>query len=385
MRVEIVKQKRRYLRGRIIEIVEASPHRRRPKCPLFGVCGGCSLQHIEYEQQITAKRNILVQNLHRLGGFSLEDTTDTARAMDTTDATDTARAGLYELLETVSSPREYGYRRRVRMRISREGRPAFASVPARTPEGSSRPAGSRVEIPSCPVATERLNSIIHDIYTGTRSFPTGSMLLIQETDGEVRWEIEGSKDGEIGFLQVNEGVNRSLVEKILGEAQREGRSGHVDLSSLRVIDLFCGNGNLSLPMAAEGARVAGYDRNEVSIKEAQNKSPGIGPASYKKMDIKKALYGIESGNIRPFGREKPNLILLDPPRGGMGEKEMDKLYRMGANTILYVSCDPATLSRDLKISRQKGYNLEKVILFDMFPQTSHFETLAVLRRIVNLE
>ncbi|MFO7849550.1 MAG: methyltransferase domain-containing protein [Spirochaetia bacterium] len=397
LRVEIVKRKKRFLRGRIVEIVEPSPRRRRPECPLFGRCGGCSWQHIDYREQLEAKKTILLESLRRLGGIALDAGKEDARVKDNIE------------VKAVASPREYGYRTRVRMRVSPSGRLCFKAVPAGSRDSSGaagRGDDSLVEIPECPVASEAINRIIRSAYNGKMTFPSKSILLIQETDGEVQWEVERPGGGEIGFFQVNEEVNLLLKEEIFrlalqasgekgkdggktrdeygGKAEVSGQSGKAELSNLRVLDLFCGNGNLSLPMAAAGAVISGFDSSEGSVKTANETSSKGESVSYRQMDAKKAVRAILKGEILPFDTQRvdtqrADVILLDPPRSGIGVEEMGDLCKIGAATILYVSCDPATLSRDLKNLYKEAYRVEGVMLFDMFPQTSHFESLVVLR------
>jgi len=266
-----------------------------------------------------------------------------------------------------------------------------------------------VEIGECPLADETLNQLIRSAAAGELTFSPGTTVLMQLVDGEAVWEVEargnsrerrgsGKKDSPsvenvIGFHQVNEGVNLLVREKVLeiarrraGDQQRAGDREHAGdrgLSGSRVLDLYCGNGNLSLPLAEAGAHVAGYDTDGASLEEAKRaykKTPEGGQLFLKKMDALGAVREVSTGKVRPFGSHSPDLVILDPPRGGVGDEGMKGICGTGAGTILYVSCDPATLSRDLKEAVGQGYRVVEAIPFDMFPQTSHFETLVVLER-----
>jgi 23S rRNA (uracil1939-C5)-methyltransferase len=399
LKVEIEKKTSRFVRGRITAIEQASEHRGEARCPLFGRCGGCSWQHIEYPFQLEAKRNILRQNLRRIGGID------------------------FEPADTVASPLQYGYRGRLRMRVLDRGKLAFFAATGK----------ELLEVEGCPLADEALNELIRAAFEGRESFPRGATVLLQVLDGKAVWEAEtpgrargresegllksrtgrrsspGQKNRKpagpeesgnpedhfgsgIGFYQVNERLNLLVRDRVFEIAGREltGKPGGADFSGRRILDLYCGNGNLSLGLAAAGAWVAGYDTNGSSLEEARKqykkvlekggKTSGEGELFLKRIDALAAVREAASGRMRPFGRHRPDMVILDPPRGGAGTEIMRALCGLEAGTILYVSCDPATLARDLKEAVKQGYRLAEAIPFDMFPQTSHFESLAVLRR-----
>lgn len=385
LEVEIEKKTHRFVRGRIAAIQQASDQRCEPGCPLFRHCGGCSWQHIDYAFQLEAKKNILHQNLLRIGGIDIEPA------------------------DTVPSPAEYGYRGRLRMRVLPNGSLAFHAAAG----------GDLVEVESCPLAVEALNDLLRRVREGEISLPADSTVLFQMIDGKAKWEVEARKSGRdsrrrgrgkpgnpektgrsagaaalggaaeaeesgIGFHQVNEEVNHQVRQKVFGIAEQ--LRGDRGAESFRVLDLYCGNGNLSLSLTEAGAHVAGYDTNGASLEEARKNfrrnsgEEGGGQLFLKKIDALAAVREVASGRVRPFGTHRPDLVILDPPRGGVGAEGMKAICELQAGTILYVSCDPATLARDLKEAVEQGYHVEEAIPFDMFPQTSHFESLAVLKR-----
>ncbi|HDQ15098.1 MAG TPA: class I SAM-dependent RNA methyltransferase [Sediminispirochaeta sp.] len=347
LKVRLGARKKRLVRGEILEIVEASPLRRPPVCPYFGRCGACSWQHIDYRAQLEAKRNILTWNLRRLAGLALEPS------------------------RLIASPKEFGYRSRLRMRVSANGRLAFHQANS----------SSLVEIDRCPLAVEGLNGFLEQANRGDPELPKGGTVLIQDRRGTVKWEVEARRgvrgsQASIAFYQANDGVNELLRREL-----KELCLSSVDSpEDLRLLDLYCGNGNLSLPLAEAGAEVVGVDSGRKAVKIAKNRARRYTNAGYYRLDAREAIRGMRSGEFQPFGGRSPEVVLLDPPRGGLGTEEMTEIYQTALRRIVYVSCDSATLARDLRQAAEHGWRVEEALLFDMFPQTSHFESVVLLRK-----
>lgn len=339
----IEKASRRFLKASMVSIQEASPLRRQPVCPHFGECGGCQWQHILYETQLEAKENALRQTLRRIAGFDLGP----------------------GRIEAVPSPLEYGYRSRVRFHVSDRGTPAFLAA------GSGR----MVEIHDCPVLAEPLRRLASDNRGGFFPRPPGSQISFQLLlDGTLLHAAAG--EAEIGFRQANGGINELLKRRVvLAAGKKSAASGALD--GLRVLDLYCGNGNLSLPLLEGGAEVRGYDISRPSIEEANRAAGGKG---YRLMDAPSAAEKIASGALRPFGGPPPDIILLDPPRAGAGERAMRAVFSIGAGSVVCLSCDPSTLARDLAGAREAGYVITEACAADMFPQTYHLESLIILEK-----
>ncbi len=346
LRVEIVRTAKRFLKARIAVIEEPSPLRCSPPCPHFGTCGGCQWQHLEYAGQVEAKRKALRENMRRLAGIEVEK----------------------DEISIIASPDEYAYRSRARFRISPGGRLAFLA------------AGSRdlVELDDCPILEPPLRALIREYPHTDKAGVPGSSLHVQLLEDETLvLAVEGEE--EIGFHQANRKVNR-LIKEHIAEHLSSGSTGRLPSEGLKVLDLYCGNGNLSLDLARKGASVHGYDTSSGSIKEAQAYKPAAASASYHAMDAVKAAKGLASGRLKPFGESPPDLLILDPPRSGVGPEGMSSIFAIGAETIIYLSCDPATLSRDLRGMMNGGYRLSSACMADMFPQTYHLESLLILKR-----
>ncbi len=336
---------KRFVRGELLSIEIPSPNRTNPRCPHFGSCGGCQWQHIDYTTQLKSKSEILRQNLARIATIDITPE------------------------EAIASPRVYGYRSRARLRSGENGRLGYHAASSH----------SVIAIDRCPVLTPDLEKRVIGGIESSTEFPHDTQFLFQETGGnghQVQWERIGSGgDESIGFRQANEGVNHLLQDEI---------ARFITQSEAKVLDLYCGDGNLSLPLARQGCRIRGFDIATSSIKQA-NRLWREGPAdthqvSYQRLDAIEAVKAIKRGAIRPFGTERPDVILLDPPRSGVGSEGMQALCTLKAQRILYLSCDPATLSRDLKTATAAGYHLLTVRAADMFPQTYHLESFAVLER-----
>jgi 23S rRNA (uracil1939-C5)-methyltransferase len=170
-----------------------------------------------------------------------------------------------------------------------------------------------------------------------------------------------------GFCQVNGGQNENLIALVLEWAKVD--AGH------KVLDLFCGMGNFSLPIARHAASVVGMDLQRSAIRSAERnaKINGMVNCTFSQHAAR------EGAEHLVHGGEKFDLVLLDPPRQGCAEV-IPLLTEFGAAQIIYISCDPATLCRDLLLLEQEGYAVEKMKMVDMFPQTHHLETIVSLRR-----
>ncbi len=168
-------------------------------------------------------------------------------------------------------------------------------------------------------------------------------------------------------MQANPAVNARLVEAVTG-AVAPG-------PGTRLLDLYCGAGNFTLPLAAAGAEVLGLETDGRAVEAARRSAArlGIATATFRQVPVEEGLRWTETG-------PRPDAVVLDPPRAGAGPAVVDRLLALRPARVLYVSCDPATLARDLARLAAGGYGVVALTVFDMFPQTPHVETLAVLAR-----
>ncbi len=323
-RVRVTADRGRYLEAELVELLDVSPARVQPPCPHFGVCGGCQWQHVAYGAQLEAKRRIVADALRRIGGAAVEVET------------------------VVPSPLPYRYRNRVRFHLDAAGRVGFYR----------RGSRSVVEIDACPLLDERLEGAIGGLRG--RGGPADIELAVGG-DGQV-----SQADG-LPFGQVNTAVNERLRERL--GARVEAAFG--PQAGVSVLDLYCGDGNLSLPLAGRVRRILGFDASPAAAGAAAARALALGVrAEYRAAAVSERL-------LASLGRERFDLLIVDPPRRGLAGLA-PAAAALGAPLVAFVSCSPPALARDLRAFLERGYRIEAVEPFDMFPQTFHVETLVTL-------
>ena len=387
----IVGVKKNYLECELVRVLSPSPDRQAPLCPLFGICGGCSLQHLSYPAQLKWKKNILIESLRRIGGIPDPPVAD-----------------------IIPSPREFGYRNRMR----------FTWIPGTGIGLYKRGTHEKVPVERCPILEESLNRLIPEVNSSLLSghyspdYPTrvhddhirmpDRIELTMDIDGNTNVRFlddskpsgrDAGRDGRQHknpgkpahrhqrssaddshridteeFSQVNHDIN-SLMGKNVQHTVKQFPGAQVSAGSL-VIDLFCGDGNFSLPLARDGYRILGLDISGSGIEKAETALRGMpghcdSASRYKKADI----YSVLANYRRDL--EQADILIADPPRAGLGSIAAE-LAVCRVPRILYISCIPPILARDLRYLTNNGYNLLSILPFDMFPQTFHIESLAIL-------
>jgi 23S rRNA (uracil1939-C5)-methyltransferase len=376
LEVKITKEKGRYAEAGIEEILRPSSERTLPPCPVFGRCGGCQWQHIAYPSQLRYKEVILKETLERIGGLK----------------------GV-EIEPIVPSPKEYGYRNRVT--LSTWGQKGKRYVGYH--EGKSR---GRVAIEGCPISSRPIDRAIFRLaksLIGAPRYPLkrihiasdegtayvdlvpvwkngskwlssirnhlGEEILISGGKEEFEFNLLGLRfrSAPSVFIQANKEVNELLVQTVGEWANLRGHE--------RVLDLYCGIGNFSLHVAKNARDVVGVDVNARSVSLA-NKSAEANSITNAVFDASPSELFIEEA----VGRgNKFDLIILDPPREG-AKGILKGISKLSPERIIYVSCNPPTLARDLKVLTELGYRTLKIRPFDMFPQTYHIESVALVSR-----
>jgi len=382
IRVELAEDHHAYLQASSWQLLEASPDRVPPVCPVQGSCGGCDWMMLDYPAQVSAKIEILRDALTRIGRFQ----------------------ALPEL-GFVAADQPLAYRSRIRLHIADDGRLGFFA------------AGSRelVEIPGCLVAQPELDQALltlraiasqHRMELASfsevelRAAPAGTRLALRlvpaarRFDGaaslvaalasafrvsigerspapehDQRFPLPGAVELRVSggaFTQVNWAMNQRLVQALLDGAEQRAVS--------TFCDLYCGAGNFSLPLLARGLSGVGIEGSKPAIAAAQRASAeqGLTRGHFIAGDVKESLAKLPRTDAF-------DLVVLDPPRSGAREV-LPELIRRAPRFIAYCACDPVTLARDLRTLCDSGYQLSLINGFDMFPQTHHFETLAWLSR-----
>jgi 23S rRNA (uracil1939-C5)-methyltransferase len=398
VRLTITSQKKSYCTAQISELISPSHSRTVPVCPIFGSCGGCSWQHINYEVQLEQKRQIFADILWR-----------------------GARVGGELIRGVVAAPASYGYRSRVQFKVSvSHGTPLI---------GFFRQGSHTVEdaVEGCPVAVPQINEVLkcfravlplfseleaipeisidageHELiavvhYNGKDIRKISSFLLERSSDlmpctglflhtgqksllkrlwgdGEISYIMpEREPDNKSylltyqsgGFAQVNQSQNVALLSVIRQLGNLTGTEN--------LLDLYCGNGNFSIPLAADVASVIGIEGSKDSIISAE-----MNRAANDVLNAEFICDSVTNG-LRQFLRDGRtfDVVLLDPPRTGAGDAVPD-VSRLNPDRIIYVSCDPSTLARDCALLAGKGYSVAESVPLDMFPQTYHLESVTLL-------
>ncbi|MGD8415671.1 MAG: 23S rRNA (uracil(1939)-C(5))-methyltransferase RlmD [Pseudomonadales bacterium] len=376
-------------RGEAVTIAGTSPERVSPACPYFPRCGGCAMQHVSYEAQLKLKKETLLDALaaHRVSVERVMPVTTGPRF----HYRSRARLGV----RRVGSRVLVGFREGFSSRVARMSACAILSEPlARLPGalgdligGLSRPERvPQVEVaagddaaamilrhlePLTAADTERLASFarMHRLRCYTQS---GGYDTVRDVAGAPPYLGYANVDYGLHFLfrptdftQVNLAMNRKLVRAAL--------AGLAAPPGSRVLDLFCGIGNFSLPLAASGLRVRGFEASAEAVDRARLNAARNGLGDRCEFAVED-LYDADCLNLG-----QAEYVLLDPPRSGAGGNLAVWLRRSGARRVAYVSCSPASFAADAAVLNQAGFVLEQVGVFDMFPHTAHVETLGIFR------
>jgi len=409
VRVRVTRRQKQFAECELVALEQPAVDRVEPACPHYGQCGGCDLQHIAYPAQVRIKQEILRAHLVRTGLLSSTVDPDFLRA-------------------PCPSPRQTGYRLRLRLHVDEHGRlgmyrtrsnqvvplrrcliarPEINAIMARL--GDCRPLDELLrqtrELEILIAPDEALGVLLLDFTRKPRPADLarvrqalaelpgvkgvylrvdghglhdhqGRLVEIRDAD-LLHWTLPMTGEPEAvrltiepgGFYQVNQEQNENLVAQLLDFADLAGRE--------QVLDLFCGMGNFSLPLARRCATVLGMDLQGAAVRGAlRNRMlSGIDNVDFQK---KAALDGARelAGRGARF-----DLVLLDPPRTGCREV-LPFVMQLAPARLIYISCDPATLCRDLGWLVGSGpYRLEAMRMFDMFPHTSHLETMVLLHRV----
>ena len=390
-RVRIVDGKRGYATAEVEEIVTASPQRVAPACPHFGACGGCQYQHATYAAQLGYKQEILRETLERGGVYPPEDIAALAGE---------PWAYRNRIRLAFDANEDAGYRgRRSHAVIPIAECPIAAPLLVRAALAASRilresPASLRVSEISlfCDAAETALLASVTVAGSGKRGFDDFAQALagnVPELKG-MEFLAEGGKGqapqsvaqwGANSLLyraagvdyRVDQGaffqVNRWLVDALVERVTAHARGG-------LAFDLFAGVGLFARQLANHFTRVIAVESASASIAALAHNLRGTSAIAVKAATLEFLR--------RERSRERPDLVIVDPPRTGLGAETTALLAEIAAPEIVYVSCDPATLARDLRplVDSRSGprYVIDQIALVDLFPQTFHLETVVRLRR-----
>ncbi|RUM30090.1 MAG: RNA methyltransferase [Aquifex sp.] len=380
---KVIKEKKDYTEAVVTKVLISSPARREAPCPYYGKCGGCQIQHINYEEQLRSKKEILLESLDRIGKV---------------------KEVPYE--GEIPSKKEFNYRIRVQFKVQ-ENKVGFFRWDRK----------EVVDVEECLLAHEKINELIpyikevlkfisdlqevHVNYSPTRNEATLKFVTITHTDEKLlrnildnvlpEWVVGIGDYGKVGnslvkrykvgrehvFMDVGKWqyrvsndsffqVNYTLWEDFLREVMEF--SGNYK----KGLDLHSGVGFFTIPLSEQGNFIEGADANPSAIKDAEYNA---------KINSRDNVIFEEATAFRHLKRrigEVINLVVVDPPRSGLLREERDLLLKNKPDKIVYISCNPTTFARDLKILIRGGYELKRLKLIDNFPQTYHIESIALL-------
>jgi 23S rRNA (uracil1939-C5)-methyltransferase len=373
VRVEIVEAHARWAQAHLLQVLEPSVHRVEPPCPYFGPgkCGGCHFQHIAYETQAELKRQVVADQLARLGGLP------TANVQD-----------------IIGAAEPWGYRNHAQFNLTPEGRLGFLTADTH----------HVVPVDECLI----LDPLLDDLWAALdMEWPqlyrlslrcgstTGDLMAIFELDHYEDFDIQVDfavscvillADGEAVVLM----GNPYFTEHVAGRDYRVSANSFFQVNTAgaqvlvtqvreylaptgaeTLVDLYCGVGLLGLALADCVDQVVGVEADSSAAADFVYNAQGMERVALIEKKAQTALAHIE---------ESVDLLVLDPPRSGAGQRTIEEIARVMPSRIAYVSCDPATLARDARHLVGAGYHLQEVQPVDLFPQTYHVEAVALFTR-----
>jgi 23S rRNA (uracil1939-C5)-methyltransferase len=346
VRCQIKKDHKTWTEAKIIEMLKPSPKRVEPACPLYGLCGGCALQHLNYEAQIEAKTAILREVFSRIGGIDL----------------DKIRLRKAEPFE---------YRNRMKFHKTADNRPGF----------KERKSDRLVVIEDCPVADSGIRKALRE---GRILPPPGKERFAVFSSQKTFLFEGGNEQGMVSVLGRELAMdacvffqsNVAMLELLIGDLTSAASEADRDLP---LADIYCGVGTFASFLGGELRGNPGFseidlvEENKTALALAhENMPPG------KKVNYY-ALTDTDWSKTQKKGKTW-GFMVFDPPRKGLSLRLREFIVRNGPDLAAYVSCDPATLARDSRSLLEGGYTLKELTLYDFYPQTAHIESLAIFSR-----
>lgn len=334
--------------GRVVGVVRPSPHRVEPCCDYFGSCGGCQWQHVAYTRQLEYKREMVAACLADGAGFSDPP-----------------------VCPTLPAPAVYGYRNHARFSVGRR----YGEVGLTT---HYRHRFFRVD--HCPIMHPRINEILAATQRRAQGHQlavrlgaqTGDVLVQPAQAPELPYDSgQAALEEELlgrryrvsaaAFFQ----VNTTQAERLIETVRRALELGPADV----LLDLYCGVGTFGLALAPYVRRVVGVEESAAALKDARYNARDLANVEFLAGRTEEVLAALD---------EPATAAIVDPPRAGCRPGALEALLRLAPRRLAYVSCDAATLARDLRVLVDGGFTLRSVQPIDMFPQTYHVETVSLL-------
>lgn len=373
VRITLTEEKRNFARGAIVEVLDASPLRIAPRCIHFGVCGGCHYQHLPYGEQLKAKREILRDQLTRIGKIENPP-----------------------VQEMVPSPSPWNYRNHVQWHLTEVGKlgymmaqtpRVFAIQECHLPEGSINAMWPRLEFePEMDIervsfrsgVDEELMLVLEsdspespelEIEAGisvAHVFEENAVVIAGNDHLTIRVLDRDFRVSAASFFQVNTAMAGKMVEHLRANLPAD--------PSATLLDIYCGAGLFSAFFASKYERVIGIESSSSACEDF-----AFNLDEFENVELYEGLAEEILPNLISHVRDVTDVI-LDPPRAGLDKAVVDEIIKLRPKVLAYVSCDPSTLARDAARLIHGGYKLKQVTPFDLFPQTFHIESISFFDR-----
>ncbi|MCQ2364603.1 MAG: class I SAM-dependent RNA methyltransferase [Akkermansia sp.] len=353
VRARIYRNDKNHSMADLVEVLEKSPARTEPQCPVFGYCGGCQYQHLDYAAQLEWKTQQVADLLRLQAGLELP------------------------VNPAIASPVTYGYRSKITPHFHKPKDAKMGNI------GFLR-NGSRTEvcdIKQCPIAMEPINAALpllrKAVHQAASQYKRGATLLMRVSEGSVITNNNAVCTETVGeltfnflagdFFQNNPYILPAFTGYVAQQACADG--------ARYLVDAYCGSGLFALTLAPHFEKVLGVEVSETSADwaRANARSNGIEHASFLAASAEAIFEQVD------FPAEE-SAVVIDPPRKGCDMAFLNQLFAFGPKRVVYVSCNPATQIRDLAEFDKAGYEVVAVQPFDLFPQTKHLECVATLRK-----
>ncbi|MBK8619811.1 MAG: 23S rRNA (uracil(1939)-C(5))-methyltransferase RlmD [Anaerolineales bacterium] len=374
VRVELTEDKKNFARGKLVEVLQASPERIDPKCKHFGKCGGCHYQNLSYEKQLAAKTEILRDQLQRIGKIENPPVS-----------------------QIVASPSEWNYRNHVQFHLTAEGKVGFINAKG----------NSTLPIEECHLPETGINTFWPELQfesnkdverVSLRVGLNDDLMVVLESENPETPELEIEADVSVVHVFDEHAVviagQDHLLFNILGKDFRVSAGSFFQVNtqmaekmveylvvrlpvsmSTTLLDVYCGAGLFSKFFAANCQQVIGIEESESACEDF-----AFNLDEFDNVE----LYEGAAEEILPAlaGRlDSSTYVIVDPPRAGIERHALDAIISIRPQIIAYVSCDPSTLARDAARLIAGGYRLVEVTPFDLFPQTYHIESISIFETI----
>jgi 23S rRNA (uracil1939-C5)-methyltransferase len=334
VKVKIIEEKKGFSRGELIEILEPSKNRQTPPCEYYGICGGCDFQHINYAEQLVQKEKIIQDTFSRIGKITVSK------------------------IDIIRSE-PFSYRNRIQIHVA-DNKSGF----------KRKKSGEVISIKECPVCVKEVNQCFTELETveNGRYMVFGHQgwreIDLKEDPKELKVEINGK---EVFFnIKTFFQSNLTALERVVPLLEAEARGD-------TLLDLYCGVGLFGTVLSSNFNRIIGIEENSYAADMAKK--------NLKNYGFKMINKPMEKIKIGPLGRI--DIIIVDPPRVGLSKKARERIKRMEAEKLIYVSCDPVTQARDTAEFISAGWKIKNINLVDFYPQTSGIETVLILEKGVS--